>query len=58
MVEKKKIFLAYYDERGELHEGTFDDAEVVYGSYVRLESYNNFITIPWHRILKIKESKS
>ena len=53
--EKEKVFLAYLDERDRMRDGFVDILEFT-STYVKIKTFsNNIITIPMHRVLKIKE---
>lgn len=52
----KKIWLAYLDDNGKRVTGYFKcSAETM--NYIKIQSGENTLTIPYHRILKIKEHK-
>jgi len=54
MEEKKKTFIAYIDDDGEKKEVWIDVLEKTI-SYIVFKYHDEQITIPFHRILKIKE---
>lgn len=56
MLEVKKGFIAYLDDDGEKKE--LRDIEIleITQNYVRIRTFWNILTIPHHRILKIKEA--
>ena len=54
MEEKKKTFIAFLDDDGQKKEDWVDLLEETI-SYVTFKYRDNIITIPFHRILKIKK---
>lgn len=54
MGKERKIFLAYLDERDNLRMGNFELIKET-ESYIKVRSDRNIITIPFHRIKKMKE---
>jgi len=47
-------FIAFYDENNELIEGFFIIIEET-PTYVKIKTSKNILTLPWSRVLKIKE---
>jgi len=54
MEEKKNIFIAFIDDDGKKKEDWIILIEKNI-SYVKFNYNNCVLTIPWHRILKLKE---
>jgi len=54
MEDRKKTFIAFLDDDGKVREDWITIIEQNI-SYVKFEYRGNIITIPFHRILKIKE---
>ncbi len=54
MKEKKVKFVSFYDENNNLIEGYFEILEQS-NVFVKLKTSTNILTIPFHRVLKIKE---
>lgn len=52
--DKKTKFIAFLDDDGEKQEDWVDDIKET-TSYVKFIYQGKEITIPWHRILKIKK---
>jgi uncharacterized protein (UPF0248 family) len=53
--ENKTIFISYKDDCDQLVTGYFYLIELNQ-SFVKVKTGQNYITIPFHRVLKIKES--
>ena len=53
-MESKKVFISYIDDDGSEVKGYFDLIEETQ-SFVKIKSDSNIITLPYHRINKIKE---
>ncbi len=56
MEDKKKIFLAYVDDDGKKKEVWVEILEKTI-SYITFKYRDETITIPFHRILKVKEKE-
>ena len=54
MVENKEIWVSYVDDTGQEVKGFFILIEQNH-SYIKIKSGSNILTIPYHRINKIKE---
>ena len=55
MVKNKK-FISYKDDDDNIIKGYFDVIEQN-DNYLKFESGKNQITIPWNRVIKVKEMK-
>ncbi len=53
-MESKKVFISYIDDDGSEVKGYFNLIEETQ-SFVKIKSDSNIITLPYHRINKIKE---
>ena len=56
MEEKKKVFVSYLDDDGETKNVWVDILEETL-NYITFKYNDEVITIPYHRILKIKRKK-
>jgi sporulation protein YlmC with PRC-barrel domain len=52
--QMKKVFISFRDEKNIVVDGYFELIEQT-DSYVKIKSNDNIITIPYHKINKIKE---
>lgn len=50
----KKIFVSYKDEKNKVVKGYFEEVEQT-ANYLKIKTDKNELTIPYHRILKIKK---
>ena len=53
-MDKKKVFVSYKDDNDENVNGYFELVEET-KEYIKIKSENNIITLPYHRIKKIKQ---
>jgi hypothetical protein len=53
-IKMKKVFISFRDEKNIVVDGYFELIEQT-NSYVKIKSNDNIITIPYHRVNKIKE---
>ena len=51
-----KIWLAFIDDNGEKVTGIFDKVSEN-SNLIKIRSKQNTISLPWHRVLKIKENE-
>ena len=51
---KKKVFVSYKDDNEDDVNGYFELIEET-KEYIKIKSENNIITLPYHRIKKIKQ---
>lgn len=51
----RKIFISYLDDDDKKVSGLFDLIEQTV-NYVKVQTGSNVITIPYHRVLKVKEN--
>ncbi len=51
----KKVFVSFINDDGRLREGYFDLVEQT-ENYIKIKSGSNIITIPYHKLNKMKES--
>ena len=54
--DKKKVFISYLEDNGEKVEGYVNSVETKEG-WVIIDNGKNIISIPSHRVLKIKEGR-
>ncbi len=55
MEEKKKKFISYMEDNDEIVKGYFEVVETN-SNFIKFKSGTNEITMPWNRILKLKEN--
>jgi hypothetical protein len=54
-MRKDKVFISFQDENNKKIEGYFELIDKTI-NYIKIKSYDNLLTIPYHRINKIKEN--
>ena len=52
----KRAFISYLEDNGEERAGFFDILEITQ-SYIKFQTRGNILSIPWHRVKKMKEEK-
>lgn len=51
----KRVFVSFVNDDGKVTEGYFDLLEQTI-NYIKIQTGNSILTIPYHRINKVKES--
>lgn len=53
-ISDEKVFVSFYEENDHMVAGYFELVEKT-PNYIVIRSLNNLLTIPYHRLIKLKE---